>query len=634
MIRILVALPLLLGLCAAPAAADTTRPACAIAADCLLPFPNDRFTVPDRSTGTGRRLHLDAALMPRNAAGTPIDPAQWNLADGFSPGSMLLAHVPGLDLRRTGAAPVTDIGASLRPDAPIVLVDTATGRRWPYWAEPDANATDPARRALIIRPARNLTEGHRYVVALRNLRDASGARIAPDPVRPAILRTLARYGVGTRNLDLAWDFTVASERSLAGTMLAMRDEAFRDLGHRAPTYTVTAVRNLPDDPDIAREVTGTVSVPSYLDLPGGPPGSSLRLDARGRPSRLPGNVQSAPFQCEIPRSALTHPARAALYGHGLLGRESEVGAGNVKKMAAEHGFVFCAARWIGMAQEDIPTVAGLFGDFSHFNTVPDRLRQAMLDFQFLGRAMTHPRGLVADPAFQNAAGKPVIDVRGGLGYDGNSQGGIVGGALVATSADIRRGVLGVPGMNYSTLLNRSADFAPFQSLMDAAYPDKLTQQEIFALLQILWDRGEADGYAAHLTADPYPGTPRHRVLMHVAFGDHQVANVAADAEARTIGARIHQPAIAPGRSPDTVPYWGIPPLPDRPYPGSAMVVWDSGTPAAPTANLPPSGPAYGRDPHEDPRNSPDARDQKSVFLRTGRVVDVCSGAPCQAVPAS
>ena len=79
---------------------------------------------------------------------------------------------------RTGAAPITDIGRSLRADAPIVLLDVDTGARWPYFAELDAQA-DPAEGALlVIRPARNLTEGHRYVVALRNLRTASGATIA------------------------------------------------------------------------------------------------------------------------------------------------------------------------------------------------------------------------------------------------------------------------------------------------------------------------------------------------------------------------------------------------------------------------------------------------------------------------
>jgi hypothetical protein len=149
---------------------------------------------------------------------------------------------------------------------------------------------------------------------------------------------------------------------------------------------------------------------------------------------------------------------------------------------------------------------------------------------------------------------------------------------------------------------------------------------------MLWDRGEADGYAEHMTDHPLPGTPSHQVLMHVAFGDHQVSPVAAEVEARTIGARIHAPAVAAGRNPDVAPYWGIPAIESYPYRGSAIVIWDSGTPYPPLTNTPPAGAAYGRDPHSDPRNSAAARRQKAVFLTTGTVIDVCAGAPCTAQP--
>ncbi len=117
--------------------------------------------------------------------------------------------------------------------------------------------------------------------------------------------------------------------------------------------------------------------------------------------------------------------------------------------------------------------------------------------------------------------------------------------------------------------------------------------------------------------------------MHVAFGDHQVAPAAAQVEARTIGARIHRPALAPGWSDEVVPYWGIRPIPAYPYRGSALVVWNSGQAfAPPPTNLAPSGPQYGADPHEFPRAQPGAQLQKATFLLTGRVVDVCGGGPC------
>src|SRR5688572_7345301 len=44
--------------------------------------------------------------------------------------------------------------------------------------------------------------------------------------------------------------------------------------------------------------------------------------------------------------------------------------------------------------------------------------------------------------------------------------------------------------------------------------------------------------------------------------------------------------------------------------------------ATPPTNLAPSGP----DPHEYPRARPQAQLQKTTFLLTGRIVDVCGGA--------
>ncbi|WUW24731.1 hypothetical protein OG521_29800 [Streptomyces sp. NBC_01463] len=621
-------------------------------AECLLPFPNDWYTRPDPGTDTGRRVDFGPAGLPRPVTGQPVDPAAWNRSDGFSPGSALIAQVPGLDLAATGAAPLTGIGRSLDRDAPVVLLDTTTGERWPYWAEPDSNATDPARRALLIHPARSLHDGHHYAVALRRLKDAAGRTIpaaapfaavagrrlpAHDPLRarqdrlrPA-LAALRRAGVTTQDLHLAWDFTVASTRSLTGDLFTIRDDAFRRLGNRSPGFAVTQVTDFTagQDARIAREVTGEITVPGYLALPGGPPGSVLHRDRDGVPRRLPLSTQLATFRCEIPRSAFRTPSHPSLYGHGLLGSRSEVGAGNVKDMAAEHDFTFCATDWIGMAKEDIPVVLGALADPNLFPAVPERSEQGMLNALFLGRALIHPEGLVTDPAFRTTDGRPLVDTRHGLAYDGNSQGGILGGALVAASPDIRRGVLGVTAMNYGLLLNRSADFAPFQQVLDLAYPDKLRQQLVLQLFQMVWDRGETNAYANHLT-------DHHQVLMHIAYGDHQVANAAAEVEARTIGARLLSPALADGRSPDTVPYWGIRRIgPGQlPYRGSAMTVWDSGTPTPPLTNTPPAGPDYGHDPHEDPRNSPAARQQKATFLTTGRVINVCGTAPCTATPTS
>ena len=417
-------------------------------------------------------------------------------------------------------------------------------------------------------------------------------------------------------------------------------------------------------------MTGNVTVPCYMNTPGcSPAGSTFNYPLAGGPDRLPeqlpGNTASVGFTCIIPRSTLGGPiatgVRSSLYGHGLLGSQGEVEGGNVRAMAFESQMMFCATDWYGFATTNVPNVLLILQDISNFPLLGDETQQGMLNFLFLGRAMIHPDGFNANAAFQGGGGAGVVDTTK-LFYDGNSQGGILGGSLTAVAPDFERAVLGVPGMNYSTLLPRSVDFEPYaegkftETVCDVLglpicplpedlplgglydnYPDELERPLIFALLQMQWDRAEANGYAAHMTDDPLPNTPPHQVLLHAAFGDHQVANVAAEVEARTIGAGVYRPALDPGRHSDVDPYFGIPaidfPRPGgTPYTGSALVPWDGGplsfpdgTATPPAANVPPRPPEYGEDPHSYPRNDVKARAQKSAFLRVGgRLANFCT----------
>jgi hypothetical protein len=621
--------------------------------DCLFPFPSDWLTIADPTTDTGRRVHFSTVSMPRNASGTPMDAIPYTGNDGFSPGSSVLLRVPGVDLAETGAAPITDIERSLDAGAPVVLLNAATLERHLMWVELDANATTEATQALIIRPAVNLQEGTRYIVALRQMKDADGELLTPsadflayrdqtlfsdEPVKESrrplmedIFDTLDDAGIARGDLYLAWDFTVASERNLTERLLFMRDDAFARLGANAPSFTITQVLNEVDSL-IYRRVTGTFEVDRYVNSTTAP--ARFVLGANGLPT-LQATPQVAAFVCNIPRAALpgefdpATPARASLYGHGLLGNHTEVNGGNVRAMSDEHNFVFCATRWIGMSTEDVGNAISILQELGRFPSFTDRLQQSMLNQLFLARLMIHPQGFVSDAAFQDMFGDPVIDTSD-VFYDGNSQGGIFGGTLMAVSQDITRGVLGVPGMNYSLLLTRSSDFTVYKAFLYPAYQNELQRPLGLALIQMLWDRSDPNGYAHHMTDDPLPNTPPHKVLIQVAFGDHQVANVATEVEARTIGASIYQPALAAGRHSDVDPYFDIPAIPTDPFDGSAMIIWDSGAATPPIENIEPTA---GDDPHSDPRNSVIARQQKSAFLQTGgTVVDVCSGSPCTAAP--
>jgi hypothetical protein len=616
---------------------------------CLLPFPDDLFTVADPSSPTGLRLHFTSDELPSNVSGVPFDPTDWNRSDGFSPGSLIMTFVPGIDVQRTGIAPITDIGASLAPDAPVVLLDTVTRQRVPYWAELDTWNSDPSTRALVIRPARDFAEGHRIVVALRDMRDGSGSVIPASDAftifrdhRPSkdegvrarrqsmdrIFADLTRSGVHRQNLYLAWDFTVASAQGLAGGMLHMRDDAYGQLGDGVPSFSVTQVdENVSSD--VLRRVRGTFEVPSYLTGTGAP-GSRLALGPDGLPTRT--GSFPAEFRCLIPRSVVSasgtaQPARGIVFGHGLLGGTSEIEG--LAPFANQYQLVICATPEIGLSSADTSNVLSVISDLSTFGSIPDRLQQGFLNFQFLARLLKDPRGFASDEAFQVGTPAASAIVPNEVFFNGNSQGGILGGAMTAISKEWTRAVLGVPAINYSELLPRSVDFDRFLPLLSAAYPDQRVHTLGVGIIQILWDHGDSDGYAQHMIQDPYPNTPNHTVLLVEAFGDHQVANIATETEARTIGSSVRTPTIAPGRSTDLTPFWGIPAVPSNPFGGSVLELWDFGTPAPPTASIPPESPQYGSDPHGLARNVPAVRDQVSAFLQpTGTFIDVCGTDPC------
>ena len=113
-------------------------------------------------------------------------------------------------------------------------------------------------------------------------------------------------------------------------------------------------------------------------------------------------------------------------------------------------------------------------------------------------------------------------------------------------------------MNYSVLLPRSVDFDQFAEYLYPSYPEEIVRPLALDLIQMLWDRGEPNGYAHRMTDNPLPDTPAHQVVMNVALGDHQVTNYQADVEARTIGAAAHSPALYEGRWPNTEYLWNVP----------------------------------------------------------------------------
>ena len=641
---------------------------------CLFPYPDNRLTRTDRTSVTGVRVSLPSAAMPVNTKGVRVSTAPYDRNDGFSPGSTIVIHIPGLDnasaLKRTGAVALTNLAQSLAKRQPIVLIDQATGQRQLLWAELDANAKGAANTDLLIHPGKLLAEGHTFIVALRDLRTSKGKVIAAprwfallraggklpaaEQAQRArytkIFRALKKAGIAVNaGLYAAWNFTVDSRQSLTDPMVAIRNNAFAQLGDtnladgqdagHAPAFTIVDTKPLISASGaILTQVDGTLQVPCYLIAcgPSTQPGfhySSSKPDAV--PTQTPGNVATTQFECIVPPNATAAaPARISLYGHGLLGGRDEVTDSWVQALAVGHDMVFCATNFWGLASDDTGNDAAALGNINLFPAVIDRLQQGALNTLYLGRLMLNPAGLASNPVFQQL-GQPVIETSN-LYYDGNSQGGIEGGMLTALSPDFRHAVLGVTGIDYANLLvQRSTDFAPFGTILYANYKDQSLHPLILDLMQQLWDRGEPDGYAEQMTTHPLPGTPAHQVLMQIAYGDHQVSMYSAAVEARTVGASAYEPALdlTTNRARDRNLFYGIPAIKSLPFSGSAVEIWDSGpghTQPPPLGNIAPVDSASNVDPHEDPRNTPAAQDQISDFLEpNGSVVDVCGGRPCR-----
>jgi hypothetical protein len=648
-------------------------------AACMLPFPDNYYTVPDSTSATGLRVNFTTAGMPANAYGSHIEAEPYNASDGFSPGSTILVKIPGIetaaDVRAMHAVPINHINQYKSKSAPVIVIDAQTGERWPIWTEIDSTASDPSKAVLEIHPAVNFTSGHRYIVVLRHLKNAAGTPIeAPAAFRyyrddvpseqeainarrghfEEIFSTLESAGIQRKNLYLAWDFTVASDANNTSRMLDMRNDAFAQLGDTnladgipegiSPTFDVTSVEENPNPGEIARRVQGNFEVPCFL-FPNCGPGGVFHLDSSGAP--IQNGTWTANFDCIIPDSVTSGPAetgRPSLYGHGLLGSASEVASSPQRSLSQAHKIVQCATDEIGMAESDVPVVVQALENVSDFPTIPDRLQQGLLDELFLGRAMISSTGFTTDPAFHQddtLNTGSVLDTSN-LFYNGNSQGGIMGGALTAISPDFTRASLGVPGMNYSVLLPRSVDFDEFAEVLYPSYPNETTRPLVLDLMQMLWDRGEPDGYAERMTDDPLPDTPVHQVLLDVAFGDHQVTDYQAEVEARTIGASAHKPALYAGRWPETKVLWNVPSIHGYPYTGSALYYWDIGPvredPAQPGTSIGVAPPPYenlpnrvGEDPHSSPRAAPAEQQLVSDFFEGAiQKTDTCERGPCYA----
>lgn len=636
---------------------------------CTLPWPSNLYLVEDDTRGSGYSLSFGEESLPSNRLGTRIRPDAFQRMDGYPLSSQILVRLPGADLdlmARQG-----NIEDSLAEDAPIVLYEVSGEGliRQPYFIEPDARAPEGADPLIFIRPAIHLREDTRYIVALRDIVDLEGAPLprsaafdallsgnlgedatlqARKPRFDEIFGLLEGAGLDTGALHLAWDFHTASTDGLHSYMLHIRDDAFSRVGEAGPALVVDNVeRFMTVDSGAGRagdvmevvRVEGHFDAPNYLKLAvdeNGVEGYTLNLGPDGMPQA--DGTRQAKFWLVIPAEAFEgEPHNLVQYGHGLFGSGEETlypgwvrlcgrledrpcGWFNMRP-ARDHQLIYFGADLTGMAEEDLDVRAlALLADLNKFVWIPDRLHQGLMEWLILTRAM---KAQFQD--LEGVAGQGVT-LNDEIYYSGNSQGGIFGGAFAALSPEITRAHLGVPGVGYNRFLERSTGFSQFFVALENFYPERLDQAVLLELLQILWDGTENSGYMWRLSHSPFEGQDPTHVLAAPAKGDYLVPPISYEMVGRTcdLGVGVMVPYDV-----DRTPALAC----EQTYPhaGSGVVVWDLGNPWPEPGNVTPPEHPLG-DPHEDARQIDALQDQMAEFFRTGQIVDVCEGGPCQYYP--
>jgi hypothetical protein len=598
---------------------------------CGFPFPSNVYTVPDAATATGRRVSFLPEMHPASFNGPQATTEAWTRSDGFSSGGNAITQLPGATA--AGLPTAAEVERSLDADCPSILLDVETGERILHWTEVDKTAGDPAKRGILIHPAVPLRDGARYVAALRGVRDAGGATIAPsagfaalrdgtssdEPSIEArrelyeeIFGALTDAGVDTGELQIAWDYTTASRANTTDWLVHMRDTAYELGGTDGPAYTITSVDSELDPANIAFRVRGTMTVPLFLTNPD--PGAFLVFGGDGLPIPNPDQpTYEVEWQLLIPQSALTSPAKLLQYGHGLLGEATQIESGHFRSFCNLNNYAVFSTKLVGMASEDENFIGDKVsaGELDELTSMFDRLHQGFVNNLMVMRMMS--RGMDTDATYGN-----YLDGSRRF-YWGISQGGISGGVLMALSEDVERGTLEVMGQPYAVLLNRSVDFDPFFALMAFQYPDPRSRLLLLDMLQMLWDRVEPAGYTKYTFDEPFAGSPAdRRLLLRVAIGDHQVTTFAGHTMARAMGAKHLDTGLR-----DVFGLESVTGPVDAP--GAVYAEWDFGLPPEPACNLPLR---TCEDPHGELRKLDDARAQIHQFFDTGVIANTCVAGLC------
>lgn len=600
---------------------------------CTLPYPSDYFRVEDPSMPSGYRIAPTGAASLVTNTGDSADVHTALAVDGFSHIPSIVAVLPD-EVTDAGLAVITGPTAdSIAADSRTIILGE-NGQPVPHYVDIDPRSDDPTRRGIVIHPVVGLEPGGRYIVALRNIEREGGGPAAPaegfrrlrdgEASSAAALEALAPHyeasifpplvaaGWQRDEIQLAWDFTVATRAPVVADMLRVRELTLAWLEDNEPIVTIDEILEDPAD-NVARRVLGTVTGPLFLEVD--EPGAPLHRDGDGQVA-LNGTSEFK-FTAQVPLvlRESAGPGGALLIGHGFFGAANEIEHGWARNLSDSLGSVAFAIDWAGMSNDDVASVlTDLSGNAAHTVDFADRVHQGMANWIVFTAAI---EGVLLDEeSLQRDGGESLYDPAI-LAYLGMSQGAILGGTMTALNPHIDRIALQVGGAGFTHMMFRAAPFNPFLTIINGILDDPLDHQLFAAELQVAFDRFDPASYAAYLVADPLPDTPEDRdLLLQMGIGDVSVPNLGTYLHARLLGIAY--------TTPSPVEPFGLEPV-EAPVSRPALTIWDYGIDPAVYQDAMPAD--AENEVHEGVRNEATAVDQLRTFYGTGTIAHPCDG-PC------
>lgn len=619
---------------------------------CSMPWPSNLYLEHDAERMTGYTLDFGETSLPRNIQGNYIDPTPYRHLDGYGLGTPVVTLLPGVDI--SSMPHEEDIAASVEDDDRQALYFKVTDdglEAVPFWAELDVHTDVADEQVLYLRPAVILEENTRYIVAFRNLETTDGDPIERSPAFDAYLTGDAVFeeelawrqerfdeifdlldgaGIDRDELTLAWDFHTGSTEGLHSDLLHVieRGLAYAD-DEGIPLEITSVTANTPDEHAyIAYEISGFFTVPHFLEESDRSHHLSYLLvrDEDGIPTIT--GTRDAQFWLQIPHTAVDGtPHGLVKYGHGMLGRGNQVTGGFNSKMAFENELIFFAASFTGFSTEDVPQAIEALGDPTQFEEISDRMHQGVLEYALLTRAMRDQLHELPNlDLLEDEEDLELAVDEDRIYYSGISQGGIYGVTYVAVDPLITRGHFGVPGHNYSTLMERSSNFyggasIGYSDVIANSFSDRVDQSMVIPVIQLLWDKIDPVSYMRRLTAEPFYDDIVNYGHFGVAKADYQVAVVTKEITARS-GIDI---PILENYDRERGEPWGVD-VATYPHSGSGVILYDFDNPWPAPGNIDPKDDLG--DPHGLPRRLDEHNDQIIQFWDDEVIVDVCGGEPC------